>query len=373
MFSVCDDWGTAGPETEELLSGLFGTPKKFPSPKDNTTPVKGSKSSSGSTVLTKSNSKAGKPLKQPSIELTDVKPRPVPDVPSVGKKARLLRKQQERKQRKAEKRHTMQVAEGSRPATDSDNEPDEIVTGVGLNEQEVVKVPVIPKKKRKAAESYLEQAEKRMKGSRFRVLNERLYTSTGEEAMEFFQEDPDAFVEYHDGYREQFAAWPDKPVIEIINWLKKQPKHWKVADFGCGEAQLAAGIPQKCHSFDLCALNERVTVANMSNVPLPDDSVDVAVFCLSLMGTNVVDFLLEARRVLRIGGILKVAEVSSRIENVKQLIHKTERLGFSVQKRNHTASEGNYFTFLEFKKKTQQAATGDLPEIVLKPCIYKKR
>jgi ribosomal RNA-processing protein 8 len=158
-----------------------------------------------------------------------------------------------------------------------------------------------------------------------------------------------------------------------VDWVLFRPKNWIVADFGCGEAHVAASIPQKCHSFDLCALNDRVTVCNMTDVPLPNDSVDVAVFCLSLMGTNIVDFLLEARRVLRVGGILKIAEVGSRFENVKQFVHKTERLGFSSLKKNSAGLEGNYFIFLEFKKSANQAAKGDLPEIKLKPCIYKKR
>lgn len=34
-------------------------------------------------------------------------------------------------------------------------------------------------------------------------------------------------------------------------------------------------------------------------VPLNDASVDLAVFCLSLMGTNLADFLAEANRVLK--------------------------------------------------------------------------
>lgn len=37
---------------------------------------------------------------------------------------------------------------------------------------------------------------------------------------------------------------------------------------GCGDARLAASIKQKCHSFDLVALNERVTVANIQKVIL---------------------------------------------------------------------------------------------------------
>lgn len=36
-------------------------------------------------------------------------------------------------------------------------------------------------------------------------------------------------------------------------------------------------------------------------VPLEDESVDVAVFCLALMGTNLREILEEANRVLRLG------------------------------------------------------------------------
>ena len=37
---------------------------------------------------------------------------------------------------------------------------------------------------------------------------------------------------------------------------------------GCGEALLAASVKHKVFSFDLKALNDRVTVADMSKVPL---------------------------------------------------------------------------------------------------------
>lgn len=75
-----------------------------------------------------------------------------------------------------------------------------------------------------------------------------------------------------------------------------------VADFGCGEARLSQtlrGCCKEIHSFDLVALNDLVTVCNFSQTPLADSSVDVAVFCLSLMGTNLRDFLKEANRVLK--------------------------------------------------------------------------
>ncbi|GFV88994.1 hypothetical protein TNCV_4911942 [Trichonephila clavipes] len=49
-----------------------------------------------------------------------------------------------------------------------------------------------------------------------------------------------------------------------------------------------------------------------NQVPLPNESVNVAVFCLSLMGTNLKDYLRETFRILKVGGTLKIAEVESR-------------------------------------------------------------
>lgn len=74
-----------------------------------------------------------------------------------------------------------------------------------------------------------------------------------------------------------------------------------IADFGCGEAKLAESVPNQVHSFDLVALNPRVQVCDMSKTPLTNESVDVVVFCLSLMGTNLQDYLIEANRVLKVG------------------------------------------------------------------------
>ncbi len=76
-----------------------------------------------------------------------------------------------------------------------------------------------------------------------------------------------------------------------------------IADFGCGEARLAqaVGSTLTVHSFDLVAANTLVTACDMANTPLESESVEIAVFCLSLMGTNLKDFLKEANRVLKVG------------------------------------------------------------------------
>lgn len=74
-----------------------------------------------------------------------------------------------------------------------------------------------------------------------------------------------------------------------------------VADFGCGDAHLARSIPNKVHSFDLVAIAKEVTACNMAHTPLSTASVDVVVFCLSLMGTDQSAYLTEANRVLKEG------------------------------------------------------------------------
>ena len=56
---------------------------------------------------------------------------------------------------------------------------------------------------------------------------------------------------YHRGFREQVEKWPVHPLDIIIDWLGKYPKA-RVADFGCGEARLAATVPNKvCHGGEV--------------------------------------------------------------------------------------------------------------------------
>ena len=53
-------------------------------------------------------------------------------------------------------------------------------------------------------------------------------------------------------------------------------------------------------------------------MPLDDNSVDVVVFCLSLMGKNYPEFLREANRVIKKDGVLMIAEVLSRFTDIKE-------------------------------------------------------
>ncbi|RHY31007.1 hypothetical protein DYB32_003848 [Aphanomyces invadans] len=158
-----------------------------------------------------------------------------------------------------------------------------------------------------------EQMKKRLEGGKFRMLNEQLYTTTGEEAFESFQAEPNLFDTYHEGFREMAEKWPANPLDTFIEYVKLHPKA-VVADFGCGDARLAASVTNTVHSFDLVSRNPSVVACNIAHVPLPDESIDIAVYCLALMGSTLVEYLLEGRRVLKVHGVVKIAEVKSRFE-----------------------------------------------------------
>ncbi|KAI3318632.1 methyltransferase-domain-containing protein [Xylariaceae sp. AK1471] len=187
--------------------------------------------------------------------------------------------------------------------------------------------------------------------ARFRHLNETLYTKPSAEAFELFQGSPEMFQEYHEGFRRQVNVWPENPVDGYIEDIKlrgrqRTPHRSKpsqtapastpsvsplvrtnrictIADLGCGDAKLATALQSEKKklnlnilSYDLQSPSPLVTKADIANLPLADDSVDVVIFCLALMGTNWLDFIEEAYRILHWKGELWVAEIKSRFGHV---------------------------------------------------------
>ena len=69
--------------------------------------------------------------------------------------------------------------------------------------------------------TYGDKLRESLKGSRFRFLNEQMYTQKGEESLKIFKDDPTAFDAYHEGYRHQIAQWPMNPLERIIKNMKK--------------------------------------------------------------------------------------------------------------------------------------------------------
>lgn len=97
--------------------------------------------------------------------------------------------------------------------------------------------------------------------------------------------------------------WPTNPVDVFIKYLESKDFKTVIADMGCGEAKIAQTLHKKLtiHSFDLAAPNQFIVACDIAHVPLPPATVDICIFCLSLMGTNFMDFIQEAYRILKFG------------------------------------------------------------------------
>jgi ribosomal RNA-processing protein 8 len=87
---------------------------------------------------------------------------------------------------------------------------------------------------------------------------------------------------------------------------------------------------KKIYSFDIVSTKPHIKNCDIANLPLEKKSIDIAIFCLALMGTNYLDFLWEATRCLKKGGYLIVAEVLSRITNLKAFNAMICELGYEV-------------------------------------------
>ena len=217
------------------------------------------------------------------------------------------------------------------------------------------------------------------------------------------------------------STWPVNPVDVIISKLRAGKQDMTIIDFGCGDANLARMLdkrfkgPHRVRSFDLHASEDGVVeMADSKSVPVRSKTADAAVFSLSLMGNNWVEFIREAKRVLKTQARLIVAEVLSRFarekgdgkveSGVNDFIQVLKAEGFDLVKKvrlarhfhnryakhTHQDSSNRMFIVMEFvkvagesglsstkKPSKGKASSGNIsivdPSHLLKPCVYKKR
>jgi ribosomal RNA-processing protein 8 len=236
-------------------------------------------------------------------------------------------------------KQSQENATKARKKNESTNNGKKIKSSSSIRSPPLEEAPMKPPQAQSPANLTPLQLKMRNKltSARFRHLNQTLYTTPSSNALSLFTNSPDLFADYHAGFTQQVqSSWPTNPVDTFITSIltrgsqpantesslpRRKTNSCTIADLGCGDAPLARGLQPnnkrlqlKIHSYDLHSPNSFVTVADIASLPLRDGEADIAIFCLSLMGTNWIDFIEEAWRILRGDGKgeLWIAEVKSR-------------------------------------------------------------
>jgi hypothetical protein len=176
------------------------------------------------------------------------------------------------------------------------------------------------------------EAEKRWaRYGDFSTMNARWNNAHSSKTSNRLRTNPEEWEHYHTLYRKAREDWSVVPFQEFIRWCRSR-EGYVIADFGCGEAFVSKAVSDRhtVHSFDHVAIDESVIEGDMSKTNLDSESVDVALFSLSLMGGNFTDYLREAYRVLKIDGQLHIWEAVSRFDDLKRFAKSLEQLGFQV-------------------------------------------
>ena len=200
----------------------------------------------------------------------------------------------------------------------------------------------ITPKQREYAESYVNEIHRAGNTCRSNTMHER------------FQKNKDEFIEYHRQREIAKREWQEDPVDRVAEIISDWSGRFnRIADMGCGMNKLKSVLSNReVQGFDHYSEDSSVIQSDMSNLKgiVSDESYDVAVFCLSLWGTNYDDYFVEAHRILRLDGRMIIVEPETkfgndeRFDSIENFINKVENYGFE--------RKGNYvkrFGFVYFK------------------------
>jgi hypothetical protein len=197
----------------------------------------------------------------------------------------------------------------------------------GLNEIErkEIRVPLDETSEAETSRRYASYGD-------FATLNARWNNTYSSTTHNRLRNNPEEWCFYHTRMDELEANWQVNPREECIKHLKVNlPRGSVVGDFGCGQAKLAEALKDihTVNSYDHIAINPSVYACDMLDTPLDDNTLDAAVFSLSLMGTNLKDYILEAYRTLKPGGQLLIYH-PAQTNDRDQFASGLTQLGFAI-------------------------------------------
>lgn len=171
---------------------------------------------------------------------------------------------------------------------------------------------------------------RRKKYGDFTDINKKWCKRNSSTVHDSLQKDPTEYETYHNEYRRHREDWKFDHINEIvIPYMNELSDNIIIGDFGSGPlAELANSTDKEVLSFDHVETDDVLSV-DLAYMPKEyHNSLDVAIFSLSLMGNNLTDYIRGAHECLKKDGQLLVVELSSRISSLKKIESDFKQLGF---------------------------------------------
>ena len=208
-----------------------------------------------------------------------------------------------------------------------------------LNREEINPNPKIIETSREYTESVVNETH-------CRVNKEKTSTT-----HKYFSENKSEWRKYHEARDIIRASWTEDPQDVIAAKINESGNQGVIADLGCGRNELKGKITinyGKWLSFDHVANDGSVIEANTTDLSdyVADESLDVAIYCLSIWGRNKIDYFKEASRMLKRGGTMYVAEPTDKAEQ-KLFLGDAVNMGFELRE----FIPNGKFTYFTYNKK----------------------
>jgi ribosomal RNA-processing protein 8 len=166
--------------------------------------------------------------------------------------------------------------------------------------------------------------------SEYQELSKKMTIQKSSNTQKMFS-DESIWHKYHDARDFSFEGYDEQdeiPINTIISYLETKENHkLNILDLGCGRNLIRKHF-RKNKKFTITGYDHvshnKSKVADISDLPDDDETVDIGVMSQSLMGSNWKEYIDEAVRVLRYNGELIISESIERYETITKYVEKLD-------------------------------------------------
>jgi ribosomal RNA-processing protein 8 len=157
----------------------------------------------------------------------------------------------------------------------------------------------------------IKKIHEKQRKSDYKKIGKKIFSQKSYETHKQLIEDPSDWHKYHDNRDVSFESYAKQDVLPIniiIHELEKKGNYTiKIIDMGCGRNKIFQHFKKNkkinITGYDHVSCNGS-KVVDISELPDEDESINISIMCQALMGSNHMEYIDEATRVLTYGGEL---------------------------------------------------------------------